>query len=126
MQHHPGAADPKRSAADALVVRSLLLQEAQRLNLNAVPLSLGAGRTEVEDEALIRSLIERKVMVEPVQEEQCRNYYEGHAAKFMSPDLYEPRHILYQADFNDRQKVGAAREKAAEAIRMLSQQPWRF
>lgn len=126
MQYHPGAVDPKRSAADALVVRCLLLQEARRLNLNAVPLSLGVGRTEVKDEALIRSLIERKMMVEPVQEEQCRKYYESHAAKFMSPDLYEPRHILYQVDFNDRRKVSSAQGKAAEAIEMLSQQPWRF
>ena len=126
MQYHPGAVAPKRSAADALVVRSLLLQEAQRLNINAVPLSLGVGRTEVEDEALIRSLLEYKVIVEPVQEEQCRSYFESHPSKFMSPDLYEPRHILYQVNDNDRQKVSTARRKAVEVIEMLSQQPWRF
>ena len=126
MQYHPGTANPKRVAADALVIRTLLLQEAKRLNIDAVPLSLGVGRTEVEDEALIRSLVEHKVLVEPVQEEQCRNYYEVHSTKFLSPNLYEPRHILYQVDFTDQLQVEAAREKAVRAIDTLSQQPWRF
>ena len=126
MQYHPGSANPKRDAADALVIRTLLLQEAQRLNIVAVPLSLGVGRTEVEDEALIRSLIEHKVLVEPVHEEQCRDYYEIHATKFLSPNLYEPRHILYQVDFLDQHQAEVAREKAVKAIKTLSQQPWRF
>ena len=49
------------AAARALAVRELLLQEARRSGLEPQPLSDGEGRTETDEEASIRALVEREV-----------------------------------------------------------------
>ncbi|MFY8113488.1 MAG: peptidylprolyl isomerase, partial [Rhabdaerophilum sp.] len=57
-QNHPASKpiEAWQAAARALVIRELLLQEATRLEIVAVPLSDGEGRRETDEEARIRAL----------------------------------------------------------------------
>ena len=126
MQYHPSSELPKKQAADALVIRSLLLQEARRLKIKATPLQFGKGRKEVPDEALVRTLLESRVSVEPPGEETCRKYYETHQDKFFSPVLYEPRHILFAADVGNTDEIQSATRKALSAIEILTHDPGKF
>jgi len=64
-QHHP-ADKPAASwgeAAAALVIRELLLQEAERLAILPESLSDGQGRRETDEEARIRALVEQAAKV---------------------------------------------------------------
>lgn len=126
MQYHPSAELPRKQAADALVIRSLLLQEARRLKIEATPMQFGKGRKEVPDEALVRTLLESRVSVEPPGEETCRGYYETHRDRFFSPVLYEPRHILYAANTENTDEIQSATRRAISAIEILSRDPGKF
>lgn len=98
-QHHPSGS-PERAqgeAVHALVVRELLLQQASRLGLAAAPQCDEKGRTETEQEALIRQLLEKEITVPEADEETCRRYFENNRRRFRSPDLFEAAHILFAA-----------------------------
>ena len=56
-------------------------------------------------------------------EQTCRRYYEGHLARFRSPDLVEARHILLVADPHDAEALAIARKKAENAIGLLEHGP---
>ncbi|MDX2237289.1 MAG: hypothetical protein NW203_06975 [Hyphomonadaceae bacterium] len=62
-QHHPAPtlAEALKAAARALVVRELLVQEARRLGIDAVPHEED-GRRELAEEAMVRALIEREAL----------------------------------------------------------------
>lgn len=64
-QNHPAenAEAAQREAVRSLVVRELLLQEAARLAIAAVPLTDEAGRTETAEDALIRGLLEDQIKI---------------------------------------------------------------
>lgn len=139
IQHHP-APDAETAwveAARALAVRELLLQEAQRLGIEAEPETDEAGRLEAEDDALVRAVIEQEVMPEVAGESECRRYYEANVARFRTPDLFEAAHILIEPEGADEAAWAAAEEHArgiavkvgddakafADAARTLSQCP---
>ncbi len=65
-----------RAAARALAVRALLLQAATMACLTPEPRSLGEGREESPEEALIRSYIDQRIEPDPVTEADCRAAYE--------------------------------------------------
>ncbi len=114
------------AAARALAVRELLLQEARRSGLEAEPLSDGEGRTETDDEASIRILIEREVSVPTPDEAACRRYYEQNRRRFRSADVYEAAHILIAAPPHDQSAYAAARGRAATLIAAVRDAPERF
>jgi hypothetical protein len=94
VQHHPASKPIEAwlSAAHALVVRELLLQQAQRIGISAIPLSDEHGRRETEEDALIRALIEREIVTPEPDEDSCRRYYKQRKRLFRSrkaggPDL---------------------------------------
>lgn len=125
MQHHEGN-EPLaswRAAARALAVRELLLQEARRLDLVPDPRSDEEHRTETDDEALIRGVVEREVSTPVPDEETCRRYYVRNAARFRSPDLYEVAHILLPAPPGDIDARERARALAVSLIARLGEQP---
>jgi len=98
IQHHP-AADGEtawKEAARALAIREMLLQEAARLDVEPHPEDDDCGRSETDEDAIVRALLEQQV--EPVRagEEECRRYYEGRVERFRTPDLFEPSHILVE------------------------------
>jgi len=73
MQHHPAGNidDARQKAAEALVIRQLLLQEATTLKLidNAQEPAL-----ESQEEA-IDALLEQEISVPQANEEICERYY---------------------------------------------------
>ena len=114
------------AAARALAVRELLLQEARRKGLEPQPLSDGEGRTETDEEASIRALVEREVSTPAPDEAICRRYYEQDLRRFRSADLYEAAHILIAAHPGDRTAYAAARAQAEVLTTALRDTPERF
>lgn len=128
IQNHPadtpGAA--REQAARALVIRELLLQEANRLGIAADEGPDPEGRREVQEEALIRQLIEAGVPVPSPTEAECRRFYEINQKRFRSPDIYEAAHILFPAPPDDTSAFAAAVAAAEAAIADLTERPDRF
>lgn len=127
-QHHPSRdwATAERAAAEALVVRELLLQEAGREGIAPIPFADTNGRRETEEEAMIRALVRGAVTVPEVDEESLRRFYDNNRRKFRSPDLFEAAHILYPAQPDDEDAVAAATARAEAAIALLQSEPARF
>lgn len=128
VQNFPGP-DPRRNweaAAQALVIRELLLQEAQRLEIPVEQQRDEAGRLETEEDALVRALLEREVRTPEPDEQALRRVYEAHRKKFASPKLYEAQHILIAARHDDALGIAAARGKAAALMAILAAVPERF
>lgn len=128
VQHHPARTpvESLKAAAQALVVRELLLQEANRLGVIGEPLADGAGRRESTEEATLRALVEREVRTPKPDAEACRCYYERNRKLFRSPDIYEAAHILFPANGADSQAYARARAEADIALGTLREQPERF
>ena len=126
-QNHPAASPEEawRQAAEALVVRELLLGEARRLGIAAVPVEEDGVR-ETDEEALIRGLLEREITVPEADEAFCRRYYDNNRAKFRSPDIFEPAHILFAARPADKEGYGEAVARAERAIVLLTRDPGAF
>jgi len=118
MQHHP-APDAETAwieAARALAVRELLLQEARRLGLEPDPETDEAGRTEAEDDALVRLVLEHEVQPAGAGEDECRRFYEGRRERFRTPDLFEASHILIEPEDKDETAWSAAEASARSVI----------
>jgi len=115
-----------QAAAMALVVRELLLQEADRLELVAAPEHDDKGRRETREEAKIRALIERDVVTPEPDEPSCRRYYDRNRSRFRSPDIYEAAHILFAASRNDQQSFERKRAEAQAVLAVLEREPERF
>jgi peptidyl-prolyl cis-trans isomerase C len=117
--------DALQSAARALVIRQLLLAEANRLAIRSTPKSQD-GRTETDEEALIRALFEQEVATPEPDEETCRRYYAQNRARFRTATIYQASHILIAADRSDAAAFRAAKEKAMEIAAQLQAHPGRF
>lgn len=102
-QQHPAdnPGQALKSAARALVVKELLLQEARSLNLVAVPETFEDGSVETDEDALIRQLTEKEIET-PVSDRTVRKrFYELNRHRFMSETIYEARHILIAVTDNN-------------------------
>ncbi|WP_208987752.1 peptidylprolyl isomerase [Roseibium marinum] len=103
---NPGSA--WRKAANAVAIRTLLLQEARSRKIAADPQEVGPGRFEIEEEALIRGLLELVIDVTPPEPGDIRSEWEKDPARFRAPPLWEVSHILCACDLRDE----AGRTKA--------------
>ena len=123
LQNHPaGSVDvAMRAAAEALVVRELLLQESRRLGLDA-----DADDDETPDEAAIRRLVDREVATPTAGDAACRRYYDNNRRRFMSPDGFDAEHILCAAPPDDAQARAAAGARAETALRRVLADPASF
>jgi peptidyl-prolyl cis-trans isomerase C len=127
-QHHPSRTPSMayQAAARAIVIRTLLLEEAQREGITAEAELVSPGKRELDDEAKIRALVEARIPVNDPDEAQCRAFYEADPARFRSPDLYEASHILFLAHPHDAAAYAAATAKAKAIIAEVSAAPDRF
>lgn len=127
MQNHPAesAEAAWAEAARALAVRELLLQEARRQGLEPPPSADGDAR-RTEEDALIDRLLDAEVALPVADEATCRRYYERNRARFRSPDLFEPAHILFSAAPDDHAAYAAAVQAAKLLIAELQRAPERF
>jgi len=124
-QNHPAETPGEAllQAARALVVRSLLLQEAHRLGLDGSPSEDDDGRFPTPEDAAIQALIEREVDVPTATEDECRRYFNFHPERFRSDTIHEARHILMAAPANDPDARKKAKLVAEELIVRLTDQP---
>jgi peptidyl-prolyl cis-trans isomerase C len=127
-QNHPAASPVAawKAAALALVVREALAQEVKRLAVEAEPRADEEGRRETADEARMRAVVEREIVVPQPTDMECRRYYERNLARFRSPDIYEAAHILFSAPRDDATAYAAARLRACAVIAELRGDPSAF
>jgi len=128
VQYHPASSPSSswRQAAEALVLRGILLQEARRQSLEPRPETDEKGRTETEEEALIRELVEQDVQVPTPNEVELRRFYEANRTAFRSQELVEARHILVSARVADEAGYAAARKKTEAIAAQLVVRPELF
>lgn len=117
IQHHPApdAETAWREAARALAIRELLLQEARRQGIAAIPEADEKGRIEVEEDALIGQLLDSAIEPTAPDEEECRRYYDSEPHRFRTPDLFEAAHVLIEPEDQSKEAWEAA-EAEAHAI----------
>jgi peptidyl-prolyl cis-trans isomerase C len=123
MQHHPArsVADAQAAATNALIVRALLEQEAQRLAIPDTP-----DEHETPEEARIRRLVEHEVRIPEPDDATCQRYFANNPQRFRTPDRFEARHILLAAPPDDMEARTAARARATELLAELTQHPGTF
>ena len=125
MQHHRaetlGAS--RHAAAVALVVRALLLNEAERLDINA---NANEREGEPAEDARIRVLLEREVACPEPDEAACRRWFEAHPERMRTPDAHEVSHILLPAPPDDAEVRADARTRARSLTETLQAAPSRF
>lgn len=110
--HHQQAANPLKQAVHELVLRTLLLQEADRLAV------------EGDDEARIEQLLASQIAVPQADEAACLQYYRNHLARFTSGELAEVRHILFQV--TPAVSLDLLRGTAEGVLEALKAAPQRF
>jgi peptidyl-prolyl cis-trans isomerase C len=101
-----------RKAANAVAIRTLLLQEARTRGIAPEPHEVGPGRFETDDEALIRGLLETEIDVASPTEAEVRAEWEKGPNRFRTPPLWEVSHILISCDPRDEEKRAKAQERA--------------
>lgn len=129
-QNHPA---PKgkpgiawRKAANALAIRTLLLQEAKRRGIAAAPVPSGPGRRETDEEAMIRQLLEAEIMPEPPSDDALLAEWRANPERYRTQPLWKASHILAACAVGDEPADAAAKAKT-EAIRQrISEDPATF
>lgn len=127
-QNHPApsAEAAWEAAAEALVVRQLLLDEAERQGLEPGEGRDTSGQVMTREDALIDALLAREIQTPKADEATCRRFYDQHPDRFTTPLLIEAAHILIAADPADDFAMGLATGDARTLIRQLQTDPARF
>lgn len=122
-QNHSGPREKPgiawRKAAQALAIRALLLQEARARGLTPEPEELAPGRTETEDEALIRALLDAALAIAPVTEEAVRTEWARDPDRYRSTPLWDVSHILCACDPRDAAARDLAEVRAGALLARL-------
>jgi len=123
MQYHPAEEleQARSRAAQALVVKELLLQKARELNVATT----GQDAVE-EDEALIAALLSQEVKQPDADEDACFQYFQANPEKFRSPDLIAASHILLGASPDEPEERHQRQQQAEELIAQLQKDPDQF
>ena len=119
MQYHPAPTQEHawHLAAQSLVIRQLLLQQAVENGLCPDAGSVTPG----EDEKLIDQLLERDIVVPEADETTCRRFYDNHPDSFKDEKTGERVTFeLAQANIRDYLHTKAMRIAVAEYIKALS------
>ncbi|MTH76850.1 peptidylprolyl isomerase [Paracoccus aestuariivivens] len=115
-----------KSAARALAVRELLLQQAKAAKLDADPTEIAPGQWETEDEAMIRQLLDQTLTPAAADETEMRAIYDAHPERFCAPSLFEAAHILFPAAPDDKEARALARKVAVDVLTQVTADPRRF
>lgn len=113
LQHHQQADNPLKRSVHELVLRTLLLQEAQ-----------GLGIDGVDDDARVEALFAQEVRVPDADLASCETYYRNHPELFTNGEMVEARHILFQV--TPTVPLELLRETGEAVLAELVQQPERF
>lgn len=115
MEKYTQMPEPREAAARMLAVWALLRQRAAILKIEAD-----------NEEQAIEQLITLEVKVPPVTDEEVRRYFDGHRQKFRSGDLFEARHILFEAPVGDKKARGEVARRAESTLSYLQSHPDEF
>ena len=115
-----------RKAANAIAIRTLLLQEARRLNFEASIQEVEPGRFETEEEALVRGLLEVAIDVRRPTEEEIYAEWARDPERFQTPLLWEASHILSACDVSDIVALKRAHTHTEDLISQLRTDPGNF
>ncbi|MDH3902203.1 MAG: hypothetical protein OEU84_10495 [Xanthomonadales bacterium] len=119
MQYHPAPNQEQawHMAAQSLVIRQLLLQQAVENGLCQDVDSVSPG----EDEKLIDQLLEKEIVVPEADESTCRRFYDNHPDSFKDEKTGERVTFeLAQANIRDYLHTKAMRIAVTEYIKALS------
>jgi len=113
MQYHPAPSQERawQMAAQSLVVRQLLLQQAANSGLDQ----------EEQEENLIDQLLQQDVTVPEADEATCQRFYDAHPDSFMDDE--SGKRLTFdqaQANIRDYLHTKAMRMAVAEYIKALS------
>lgn len=108
-----------RKAAQAMAIRTLLLQEAHSRQLTPNPEELAPGRVETEDEALIRTLLDEALTIAPVTDSEVQAEWAKDPARFSSAPLWDVSHILCACDPRDEAETAMAGARAKAVLARL-------
>lgn len=103
----------KERAAAALVIRHLLLEEAQKIGIDQ----------DQGDEKAIEDLLAKKISLPDASDEMRKNYFEKNRENFRSPDLFEVSHILLAAAPDDLELREQLRAQSEQYIQQLQATP---
>lgn len=111
--HHQKAENPLKETVHELVLRTLLLQEADRLGLDGD-----------DDDARIETLFAKEVRVPEADDAACETYYRNHQERYTCGELVEARHILFQV--TPTVSLEFLRATAESVLEELQRNPERF
>ncbi|MES2323567.1 MAG: peptidylprolyl isomerase [Pseudomonadota bacterium] len=112
LRHHQDADNPLKTAVQELVLRTVLLQQAETLGI------LG------DEDERIDTLLALQVKVPKADDEACLRYYRNNAAAYTNGDMVEARHILLQVTPNAPLEL--LRGTGEALLDALQAQPERF
>ena len=115
-----------RKAANAVAIRTLLLQEAAARDMKADRQEVGPGRFETDEEALIRGLLETTVEVPAPDETAIHAEWEKDPTRFRAPPLWEVSHILCACDPRDQDAKQKAKTRAEAIAQLVLADPANF
>lgn len=115
-----------RKAANAIAIRTLLLQEARSRAIKAEPKEVGSGRFETQEEAQIRELLEVAIETAPPDEADIRVEWEKAPDRFRAPPLWEVSHILFACDPRNEKGREKALARAQAMATVLTRDPKMF
>lgn len=110
---HQSATNPLKQALHELVLRSVLLQEAEKLGLAAA----------TEDDT-IEALFAQELRIPEADEQTCLTFYRNQPQRFTNGEMVEARHILFQVTPNAPLEL--LRETAEAILVELQVHPERF
>jgi peptidyl-prolyl cis-trans isomerase C len=108
------------------VIRELLLREARRIGLDPDPETDEAGRSESDEDALVRALLDAAVEPEEADAAECRRFYEVRRDRFRTPDLFEVAHVLIGPERDDPAGWAAAEAQARTVAAEIGDDPAAF
>jgi peptidyl-prolyl cis-trans isomerase C len=123
MQYHPAPSQERawQLAAQSLVIRQLLLQQAEEDGYYTV--EADAPKANPAEEEAIDRLLEENISVPEADEKTCRRFYDNHPESFLDDESGE-RLAFDQAQLQIRDYLytKAMRMAVAEYIKALSYQ----
>lgn len=115
-----------RKAANAVAVRTLLLQQARQAGIAIDRQEVGPGRFETDEEALIRGLLDMAIDTAPPDDAAIHAHWQRDPTRFRAPPLWEVSHILCACDPRDTAACDAALVRANALLAQVQDAPARF
>jgi len=115
-----------RKAANAVAIRTLLLQQARSRQIKLDRQEVGPGRFETDEEALIRGLLDQEIEVTPPSEQEIRAEWDKDPSRFRTAPLWEVSHILCACDPRDAEARHKALARAEGLLDLTLRDPKGF